>query len=61
MKIALQNKSASDTVRWSIVQANDRALYQHPFFEAIILHLFTLVQPDIPVLWVDRSYNRPST
>jgi phosphoadenosine phosphosulfate reductase len=30
-------------------------------YEAVILHLATRVQPDIPVLWVDHGYNRPAT
>lgn len=29
--------------------------------EAVILHLLTRVQPDIPVLWVDHGYNTSET
>ncbi len=39
----------------SIVSTNFRP------YEAVILHLCTQVQPDIPVLWVDHGYNRPAT
>jgi len=30
-------------------------------YEAVILHLVTQAQPDIPVLWVDHGYNREAT
>ena len=28
---------------------------------AVLLHLLTQLQPDIPVLWIDTGYNRPET
>ena len=30
-------------------------------YEAVVLHLATQPQADIPVLWVDHGYNRPAT
>ena len=30
-------------------------------FEAVILHLVTRVQPDIPVVWMDNGYNTEAT
>lgn len=30
-------------------------------FEAVLLHLVTRVQPDIPVVWMDSGYNTPAT
>jgi len=59
----LQNKPALDIVKWAIAHANGRALVSTNFrpYEAVILHLVTRVQPDIPVLWVDHGYNRPAT
>jgi len=59
----LRDKSALDIVRWAIAQANGRAIVSTNFrpYEAVILHLCTQVQPDIPVLWVDHGYNRPAT
>ena len=59
----LQNKSALEVVKWAIAQANGRAIVSTNFrpYEAVILHLATQVQPDIPVLWVDHGYNRPAT
>ena len=59
----LRNKSALDIVKWAIAQAPGRAIVSTNFrpYEAVILHLATQVQPDIPVLWVDHGYNRPAT
>jgi phosphoadenosine phosphosulfate reductase len=30
-------------------------------FEAVILHLVTQVQPDVPVVWMDNGYNTEAT
>jgi len=59
----LRNKSALDIVKWAIAQTGGRAIVSTNFrpYEAVILHLVTQVQPDIPVLWVDHGYNRPAT
>ena len=59
----LRNQSALEVVRWAIAQASGRAIVSTNFrpYEAVILHLVTQVQPDIPVLWVDHGYNRPAT
>jgi phosphoadenosine phosphosulfate reductase len=59
----LRNQSPLEIVRWAIAQANGHALVSTNFrpYEAVILHLCTQVQPDIPVLWVDHGYNRPAT
>jgi phosphoadenosine phosphosulfate reductase len=59
----LRNKPALEIVRWGIEQANGHVIVSTNFrpFEAVILHLCTQVQPDIPVLWVDHGYNRPAT
>jgi phosphoadenosine phosphosulfate reductase len=59
----LRNQSPLEIVRWSIVQASGRAVVSTNFrpYEAVILHLCTQVQPDIPVLWVDHGYNRSAT
>jgi phosphoadenosine phosphosulfate reductase len=60
---ALRGQSALDIVKWAIAQANGRAIVSTNFrpYEAVILHLATQVQPDIPVLWVDHGYNRAAT
>jgi phosphoadenosine phosphosulfate reductase len=59
----LRNKSALDIVKWAIAQANGRAIVSTNFrpYEAVILHLATQAQADIPVLWADHGYNRPAT
>jgi len=59
----LRDKSPLDIVRWAISQAGGRAIVSTNFrpYEAVILHLATQVQPDIPVLWVDHGYNKPAT
>lgn len=59
----LRNKSPLEIVRWAIAQAKGRAIVSTNFrpYEAVILHLCTRIQPDIPVLWVDHGYNRPAT
>lgn len=52
-----------ETTRDAIGRANGRAIVSTNFrpYEAVILHLATQVQPDIPVLWVDHGFNRPAT
>ncbi len=59
----LHDRPPLDIVRWAIAQSNGRAIVSTNFrpYEAVVLHLATQVQPDIPVLWVDHGYNRPAT
>ena len=59
----LRNKSALEIVRWAIARAEGRALVSTNYrpYEAVVLHLATQAQPDIPVLWADHGYNRPAT
>jgi phosphoadenosine phosphosulfate reductase len=59
----LRNQSALEIVRWAIAQAQGRALVSTNYrpYEAVVLHLATQAQPDIPVLWADHGYNRPAT
>lgn len=61
--VDLRHKSALDVVKWALAQANGRAIVSTNYrpYEAVILHLVTQVQPDIPVLWADHGYNRPAT
>ena len=51
----LREREGEDAGGRAIVSTNYRP------YEAVILHLVTQVQPDIPVLWVDHGYNRPAT
>ncbi|HWN93845.1 MAG TPA: phosphoadenosine phosphosulfate reductase family protein, partial [Methylomirabilota bacterium] len=59
----LRHKPAFDVVKWAIAQANGRAIVSTNYrpYEAVVLHLVTQVQADIPVLWVDHGYNRAAT
>jgi phosphoadenosine phosphosulfate reductase len=59
----LRYKAPLDIVKWAVAQANGRAIVSTNFrpYEAVILHLVTRVQADVPVLWVDHGYNRPAT
>ncbi len=59
----LRQKAPSEIVRWAIEQAGGRAIVSTNFrpYEAVLLHLCTQAQPDIPVLWVDHGYNRTAT
>jgi phosphoadenosine phosphosulfate reductase len=59
----LRNKTPLEIVNWAVAHAKGRAIVSTNFrpYEAVILHLATQVQPDIPVLWADHGYNRPAT
>src|SRR5471032_2463238 len=59
----LRGKPPLEIVRWAVAQAAGRAIVSTNFrpYEAVVLHLATQAQPDIPVLWVDHGYNRPAT
>ncbi len=59
----LRSQTPVEIVRWAISKAGGRAIVSTNFrpYEAVVLHLATHVQPDIPVLWVDHGYNRPAT
>ena len=61
--VKLRSQSPLEIVKWAVAQAKGRAMVSTNFrpYEAVILHLATQVQPDIPVLWVDHGYNRPAT
>jgi len=59
----LRDKTPLEIAKWAVAQANGRVLVSTNFrpYEAVILHLVTQVQPDIPVVWADHGYNRPAT
>ena len=59
----LRSKSPLEIVRWAVSRAAGRAIVSTNYrpYEAVILHLATQVQADLPVLWVDHGYNRPAT
>ncbi len=55
--------SPAEIVQWAVSQGAGRGVVSTNFrpYEAVVLHLCTQAQPDIPVLWVDHGYNRPAT
>lgn len=59
----LRDRTAPEIIRWALGRAGGRAVVSTNFrpYEAVLLHLVTREQPDIPVLWVDHGYNRPAT
>ncbi len=59
----LRRQTPQEITRWAIAQAGGRAIVSTNFrpYEAVVLHLCTQVQPDLPVLWSDHGYNRPAT
>ena len=59
----LRSASPLEIIRWAVARAKGRAIVSTNFrpYEAVILHLCTQVQPNMPVLWVDHGYNRPAT
>ena len=59
----LRHQSALEIVQWAVAHARGRAIVSTNYrpYEAVVLHLATQVQPDIPVLWADHGYNRPAT
>jgi phosphoadenosine phosphosulfate reductase len=62
----LRDKTPLEITRWAIARGQEiggKAIVSTNFrpYEAVVLHLATQPQADIPVLWVDHGYNRPAT
>ena len=62
----LRDKNPLEITRWAIARGQEiggKAVVSTNFrpYEAVVLHLATQAQADIPVLWVDHGYNRPAT
>jgi len=62
----LRGKSPLEITQWAIAcvkESGGNAIISTNFrpYEAVVLHLATQAQADIPVLWVDHGYNRPAT
>jgi len=62
----LRQKSPLEITHWAIALAKEsggNTIVSTNFrpYEAVVLHLATQAQADIPVLWVDHGYNRPAT
>ena len=58
----LNEKSPREIIEWTVNQ-HRHTIVTTSFgpFSAVMLHLATRVQPDIPVVWVDTGYNTRET
>lgn len=59
-------KDPEGLLHWALAQARERggpAIVTSNFrpYAAVMLHLATGAQPDIPVIWMDSGYNTPET
>lgn len=54
--------SAEELVRWAL-SLDKKAICTTNFrpFEAVILHMVTQVEPNIPIVWMDNGYNTEAT
>lgn len=59
---SLRNKTPLEIVKWA-VGLNRKTLVTTNFrpFEAVILHMATIADPDMDVLWIDSGYNTEAT
>ena len=59
---ATLGRDAPELVRWAL-GLGQRAIVTTNFrpFEAVILHMVTRVQPDVPVVWMDNGYATEAT
>jgi len=60
---ALANADAVDVVRWAADTFGERTMLTSSFGaqSAVMLHLVSQVQPDVPVVWIDTGYLFPET
>jgi len=60
---SLAEADALEVVRWAAETFGERTLLTSSFGaqSAVMLHLVTRVQPDVPVLWIDTGYLFPET
>lgn len=57
----LSGKSPLEITNWAVAQAGAVVTTNFRPYEAIILHLATQGQPNVPILWVDHGTNLPET
>jgi phosphoadenosine phosphosulfate reductase len=58
---ALIGSSPTDILRWAVQRGKSIVTTNFRPYEAVILHLATQVQQEIPVLWIDHGANFPET
>lgn len=59
----LASKTPQEITTWAVQQGAGGAVVTTNFrpYEAIILHMVTVADPSVPVLWVDHGTNLPET
>lgn len=59
----MENAEASAVVQWAVSTFGDRLVMSTSFGiqSAVMLHLVTRIQPQIPIIWVDTGYLPPET
>ncbi len=59
----LADATPQEILHWAQSASSGNMMISTNFrpYEAVLLHLATQIQPDIPVLWVDHGYNTPHT
>ena len=58
---SLKDASPLEVIRWAIQQGKAVVTTNFRPYEAVILHLATQAQADIPALWIDHGANIPET
>ncbi len=58
---ALGDATPTQIIEWALGQGAAIVTTNFRPYEAVILHLVTLLKPNIPVLWVDHGSNLPET
>ena len=63
LNAAAANLTPQEIIRHVLERVSGKTVVTTNFrpYEAVILHLATQVQPDVPVLWVDHGANLPET
>ena len=63
LNASVRDLSPQELTRWAVERGTGRAIVTSNFrpYEAVILHMATQAQVDIPALWVDHGTNLPET
>lgn len=61
INLTFKGTSPQDITRWAVQQGKAIVTTNFRPYEAVILHLATQAQADIPVLWIDHGTNLPET
>lgn len=61
INLQLQGASPQDILSWAVQQGKAVVTTNFRPYEAVILHMATVRQPAMPVLWIDHGANFPET